>query len=154
MTTQISIRQATSLDVAQMVLLLQQLFIIEQDFIPDPEKQRRGLELLLESPQAHLFLAEQAGRIVGMLTVQILISTAEGGPVGLVEDVVVHQAHRGQGVGVAMLEHLRQWSVCKGLSRLQLLADRNNVRALDFYQRNGWTLTGLLGLRQRVLAIN
>lgn len=154
MTTQISIRQATSLDVAQMVLLLQQLFIIEQDFIPDPEKQRRGLELLLESPQAHLFLAEQAGRIVGMLTVQILISTAEGGPVGLVEDVVVHQAHRGQGVGVAMLEHLRQWSVYKGLSRLQLLADRNNVRALDFYQRNGWTLTGLLGLRQRVLAIN
>jgi ribosomal protein S18 acetylase RimI-like enzyme len=154
MTTQISIRQATSLDVAQMVLLLQQLFIIEQDFIPDPEKQRRGLELLLESPQAHLFLAEQAGRIVGMLTVQILISTAEGGPVGLVEDVVVHQAHRGQGVGLAMLEHLRQWSVCKGLSRLQLLADRNNVRALDFYQRNGWTLTGLLGLRQRVLAIN
>ena len=154
MTTQISIRQATRLDVAQMVLLLQQLFNIERDFIPNPEAQHRGLELLLESPRARLFLAEQAGRIVGMLTVQIVISTAEGGLVGWVEDVVVHEAHRGQGVGEALLDHLQQWSVRKGLSRLQLLADRSNVRALDFYQRNGWALTDLLGLRQRVCAIS
>jgi ribosomal protein S18 acetylase RimI-like enzyme len=33
------------------------------------------------------------------------------------------------------------------LSRLQLLADRNNDRALDFYRKQGWTTTALVGLR-------
>jgi ribosomal protein S18 acetylase RimI-like enzyme len=143
----IEIRQATQVDIPTLVGLLQQLFSIEQDFHPDPEKQRRGLELLLLSDQARVFVAEHAGRIVGMLTLQILVSTAQGGPVGWVEDVVVDAAHRGQGIGAAMLVHLQRWSAQRGLSRLQLLADRNNDRALDFYRKQGWTTTALVGLR-------
>jgi GNAT superfamily N-acetyltransferase len=132
--------------------LQHQLFSIEQAFHPDPEKQYRGLELLLTSDLAQVYVAEQSGRVVGMLTVQILISTAQGGPVGLVEDVVVDAAHRGQGIGQAMLEHLKQWSHQQGLSRLQLLADRDNARALDFYRKQGWTATGMVGLRLLIQA--
>ena len=147
MHTPIAIRQASRADITALVGLLQQLFSIEQDFQPDPNKQYCGLELLLESDLAQVFVAECGNRIVGMLTVQILISTAQGGPVGLVEDVVVDAASRGQGIGGVLLEHLRQWSQQQGLSRLQLLADRGNVRALEFYQKQGWMLTSLGGLR-------
>jgi ribosomal protein S18 acetylase RimI-like enzyme len=143
----INIRQATQGDIPELALLLHQLFNIEQDFHPDPEKQRRGLALLLASAQARVFVAEREGRVVGMLTLQILVSTVQGGPVGLVEDVVVDAAHRGQGIGEAMLKHLRQWSLRQGLSRLQLLADQDNKRALEFYRKQGWTTTDLIGLR-------
>jgi ribosomal protein S18 acetylase RimI-like enzyme len=147
MNNSIVIRQATQSDIPALVGLLQQLFGIEQDFEPDPEKQRAGLTQLLDAPQAGVFVAESNGRILGMLTVQILISTAEGGRVGQVEDVVVDQGDRGRGIGRAMLSHLRQWSMEQGLSRLQLLADRDNGLALDFYRKQGWATTDLIGLR-------
>ena len=128
--------------------LLEQLFAIEQDFVPDPEKQQRGLALLLDSTKSRIFVAEQAGRIVGMLTVQLLISTAEGGTAGLVEDVVVDEAYRDRGIGKALLQHLEAWAIQTGTTRLQLLADRNNHSALGFYEKQGWSATGLIGLRR------
>jgi len=147
MQTPIQIRHADTADIPALVGLLRQLFSIEQDFEPDPDKQARGLALLLDSSHAQVFVAEQAGRVVGMLSVQVLVSTAQGGPVGLVEDVVVDAACRGRGIGEAMLGRLRQWAVQRGLSRLQLLADRDNGRALAFYRRQGWATSGMLGLR-------
>jgi ribosomal protein S18 acetylase RimI-like enzyme len=141
------IHPASPADLPALVGLLHQLFSIEQDFQPDPEKQSCGLELLLTSDRAQVFVAKVDGRAVGMLTLQILVSTAQGGQVGLVEDVVVDVAHRGRGIGDALLEHLRQWAQQRGLSRLQLLADRDNLRALEFYRKQGWSTTGLVGLR-------
>ena len=147
MNNSLDIRQAKHGDLPVLVGLLHQLFSLEQDFEPEPDRQRRGLALLLDSPQAAVLVAEFEGRLVGMLTVQILVSTAQGGAVGLVEDVVVDAAHRGRGIGEAMLAYLRHWSRQRGLSRLQLLADRDNLRALEFYRKQGWTTTALCGLR-------
>lgn len=73
------IRDAVADDIPAMVELLAQLFSIEQDFVPDAEKQGRGLALLLAQPGAHVLVAEREGRVVGMISVQTLISTAEGG---------------------------------------------------------------------------
>jgi len=36
------------------------------------------------------------------------------------------------------------------VSRLQLLADRNNIQATDFYQKLGWQATQLICLRKVV----
>jgi hypothetical protein len=40
------------------------------------------------------------------------------------------------------------WADRHGLTRLQLLADRNNRPALDFYARLGWRQTQLICLRR------
>ncbi|PVV07428.1 MAG: hypothetical protein B6D77_13945 [gamma proteobacterium symbiont of Ctena orbiculata] len=130
-----------------MSILLDQLFTIEQDFTPDKAKQRTGLELLLQSPHGYPLVAEHQGKVVGMATLQMVISTAEGGYAGLVEDVVVSESHRGEGIGQALMEHLTKWAVDKGLNRLQLLADQANRPALDFYHKQGWLTTGLIALR-------
>lgn len=131
-----------------MVSLLEALFTIEADFAFDAAKQRAGLEGLLESGQACVLVAEREGRVVGMVSVQTVISTAEGGPVGWVEDLVVAEDCRGLGIGRRLLEHLETWAIRNGLSRLQLLADRNNGPALGFYERLGWAETSLIALRK------
>ena len=96
----VSIRRAEPRDLEELTGLLQELFRIEVDFTPDPDRQRQGLSLLLaDRTDSCVVAAESAGRVVGMGTVQTLISTAEGGPVGLVEDVIVAASHRGRGVG-------------------------------------------------------
>jgi len=83
-----------------------------------------------------------------MCTVQTLISTAEGGPVGLIEDVIVHRDYRGTGIGARLLFAAADWARIKGMSRLQLLADYDNRAALNFYASQRWETTRLICLRK------
>ncbi len=149
--TLLTIRPARREDLEAMVLLLQTLFAIEEDFVPDPVRQRRGLERFLDGCGKHrgILVAEIDGRIAAMATIQILISTAEGGPVGLVEDVVVRKACRGRGIGRRLMEGVTAWADKHGLSRLQLLADRANQDALEFYRKIDWHVTEMICLRKK-----
>ncbi|MEJ2453277.1 MAG: GNAT family N-acetyltransferase [Candidatus Thiodiazotropha sp.] len=144
----IRLRRADEADIDALVHLLNQLFTIEQDFTPDPCKQRRGIKLLLDANDAYIVVAIHDGDIIGMATLQTLISTAEGGPCGLIEDVVVDESHRGHGVGKALMKHLVGWAEEEGLTRLQLLADCGNAAAMDFYRKDGWSMTSLTALRK------
>ncbi|MET0091838.1 MAG: GNAT family N-acetyltransferase [Candidatus Thiodiazotropha sp.] len=141
------IRTAQVSDIDGMIRLLSQLFALERDFDVDPERQRTGLELLLASDGAQIFIATITDRVVAMATVQRVISTAEGGPVAWVEDVVVDESCRAQGIGRALLGHLQDWCAASNISRLQLVADRDNRPALDFYRRQGWLEMNLNVLR-------
>ena len=60
-----------------------------------------------------------------------------------IEDVVVAEGCRGQGIGASVLSAVLGWAREKGATRAQLLADRTNVAALDFYRRLGWQPTQL-----------
>jgi len=146
----VTIRTATPADIPQLVALLKALFAIEADFDFDQDKQTRGLNLLLDSEKDRIFVAESLkdNKVLGLCTVQTLISTAEGGPVGLLEDLVVAANYRNQGIAARLVAEAVSWAECRGLKRLQLLADKNNGPALSFYQKQGWQSTQLLGLRK------
>ncbi len=138
------IRPAVEADLETMTQLIGRLFSLEPDFTFDPAKVRRGLALLLaREDAAALWVVDLAGRVVGLCTAQIVISTAAGGPVAWVEDVVISPELRGQGLGRQLLDHVAAWSRRRGLARLQLLADRENENALAFYRHLGWQDTRL-----------
>ncbi len=141
------IRPAREQDLDRLVCLLRLLFAIEEDFGIDDAKQRRGLSLLLDDERACVLVAEQDGEVVGMCTGQLVISTAEGGPSVLVEDVVVAQEYRGENIGRSLMEALTVWAKSCGATRMQLLADKNNPPALAFYDRLGWGTTAMICLR-------
>jgi len=148
--TMITLRTAKPSDIPQLVELLKELFTIEADFDFDEDKQARGLNLLLKSEKDCILVAEllSDNRVLGMCTVQTLISTAEGGAVGLLEDLIVAADFRHQGIGAKLLAEAVNWANCQGLKRLQLLADKNNLPALNFYQKQGWNSTQLVCLRK------
>jgi ribosomal protein S18 acetylase RimI-like enzyme len=149
MTSDVTIRSANGADLDALVRLLGVLFSIEADFTPDPTRQRRGLALMLQdSDQRIAIVAERAGEVVGMVTAQIVVSTAEGGPAALVEDLVVDAAERGRGIGRRLLREVEARAKVRGATRLQLLADRANASALRFYERAGWCSTALVCLRR------
>jgi GNAT superfamily N-acetyltransferase len=135
---------ASAADIPELIELLGVLFAIEQDFTPDPDKQRRGLAALLASPGGHIAIArDQASRAVGMATAQLVISTAEGAPSAWIEDVVVREDWRGKGLGRALLDAVLAWARSQGAVRAQLLADLDNAPALAFYDRLDWQPTRL-----------
>ncbi|MEI7997756.1 MAG: GNAT family N-acetyltransferase [Methylococcaceae bacterium] len=144
------IRTAKLSDIPQLVLLLKALFAIEADFIFDQDKQSCGLGLLLNNDKDCILVAELLceSSVLGMCTIQTLISTAEGGRVGLLEDLVVAADFRHQGIGTELLAEAVKWAERQGLKRLQLLADKNNEAALSFYEKQGWKSTQLVCLRK------
>ena len=143
-------RPARPEDIPRMCELLADLFSVETDFEVDVVKQMKGLNMLVSNPwgRAFVVVAVVDNSIVGMATVQTLISTAEGGHVGLVEDVIVDRQFRGRGVGTRLLEQIADWSRENGLKRLQLLADSDNRPALEFYSSLRWISTRLICLRK------
>lgn len=141
------IRSAGADDLSAMTRLLQELFVIETEFEIDTAKQRCGLQMLLESPSASIWVAERNGRVVGMVTVQLVVSTAEGRFSGLIEDLVISSAYRRRGLGKALLKAAVKWAHSMGATRVQLLADGRNVPALIFYRKQGWKQTNMIALR-------
>src|SRR2546427_13110220 len=93
-------------DLPQLVDLLVDLFTQEADFTPDRDKQMRGLRLILEQPnRGRIFTLRNNSSIIGMVNLLFTISTAEGGFVILLEDLVVKKDHRRQGFGSRLLHH-------------------------------------------------
>ncbi|OGQ86217.1 MAG: GNAT family N-acetyltransferase [Deltaproteobacteria bacterium RIFOXYD12_FULL_56_24] len=144
------IRPARPDDLDALVGLLRILFGIEADFDFDAARQRQGLAMLLANEAAILLVAEAAGRVIGMCSGQLTISTAEGGFALLVEDVVVAEPWQGKGIGRELLAALEKWAAVRKIGRLQLLADRNNASALEFYRKLGWESTELICQRRRI----
>lgn len=142
-----NIRPAVPGDIGVLTMLLELLFSVEQDFQFDAKRQRKGLEMMLENPSACVLVAEAEGEVVGMCSGQTTISTAEGGPALLIEDVVVANGWQGRKIGSGLLDALQGWATERGISRLQLLADRNNEKGLEFYRKLGWQTTSLIALR-------
>jgi GNAT superfamily N-acetyltransferase len=141
---------AQSSDIDALVGLLNVLFSIEQDFTPNEAAQRRGLELLLANPEhGQIFVARHPVEgVVGMVSAQLVISTAIGAPSAWIEDMVVREPFRGRGVGKLLLDQVREWAVLKGAGRIQLLADADNTPALDFYRHLDWQPTRLFAWKK------
>ncbi len=144
----IRIEPATLDDLPLLVDLLEDLFSMEADFVPNREKQERGLRLILEQPsRGRIFVLRNDHRVIGMINLLITISTAEGGFVLLMEDVVVHRDHRGQGYGSALLEHAIKFAREKNFLRITLLTDRDNQASKRFYLSRGFVESGMVPLR-------
>jgi len=146
---QVTIRKACTDDLNAMTSLLSEFFNAAPDFAPNIRRQRQGLADLMNSRGATLLVAVVSGDIVGMCTLQPLISTAEGGKVGLVEDLVVATSCRKSGVGRKLLKEIEATARAEGMSRLQLLSDRDNEAASVFYDRLGWAETSMIAYRKK-----
>lgn len=143
------VRKASVSDIDSLVGLLEEIFSIEEDFIFDEQKQRKGLLLMLEAQDKRcVMVAEMNKKIVGMCSVMTFISTAEGGLAGVVEDMVVSKKYRGKGIGKFLMKLIEEWAKEKGLFRLQLLADKDNTAALEFYKKMDWSNTQLICIRK------
>ncbi len=148
MGAEIKIRDAHRDDVSVMAGLLVELFLIEDDFNIDIQKQIRGLELLVETQNSLVLVAEISGQVIGMISMQGLVSTAMGERVGLIEDMIVSHEFRGIGVGCLLLGSMLEHANSLGYGRIALGADRRNERAINFYSKFGFE-TSNMGLMYR-----
>lgn len=146
---EIAIDFAQPADLEPMTRLLGELFAQEADFRPDPERQRRGLKLILDNPAlGRLFVLKVNGEVAGMANGLVTVSTAEGAAAMILEDVIVGAPWRGRGLGRRLIEHVIDWARQAGMARVTLLTDADNYRAQATYGRLGFSLSAMRVMRR------
>jgi GNAT superfamily N-acetyltransferase len=146
----VKIRMAGGNDVEELASLLSELFTIEKDFIINRDNQIKALSMLIGNENTAVIVAEVDSRVIGMVTGQLVISTAEGGYSVLLEDMSVTERFRYKGVGRFLLEALVAWGKERSAVRIQLLADRTNSSAIKFYSANGFSASRMEGMYRKL----
>src|SRR6187402_3004803 len=135
------IEPATIEDLVELTDLVMSLLEMEADFEPNQEKQRHGLRLILEQPsRGRIFVLRNDHKVIGMVNLLFTISTAEGGFVILMEDVIVRPEHRGHGYGTRLVNYVKDFARKKDFKRITLLTDRVSEESQRFFRRNGFIL--------------
>ena len=144
----VAIEPAIAEDLDELSSLLGELFSEESDFRPNKEKQLRGLRLIFEQPnRGRVFVLRRDRSIVGMINLLFTISTAEGGFVILLEDLVIHKEYRGHGYGSMLLDYAIEFARQKNFKRITLLTDRPELRSQSFFRKHGFYESPMLPMR-------
>jgi len=144
----IRIEPATLEDLPELVNMVMELFAIEKDFEPDRAKQERGLRSVLEQPsRGRIFVVRTDHQIVGMVNLLFTISTAMGGFVLLMEDVIIHPDHRGQRYGTQLMDYVIDFARKKDFLRITLLTDEISAESQRFFQKLGFEHSHMIPMR-------
>ena len=135
-----SIRIADINDIPQLCTLLHILFSQELEFSPNKKLQSEGLSEIINRPEVgDIVIATEGSRIIGMVNILYTISTALGGVVAILEDMLVSPNERGKGIGSKMLTYSLELAISKGCQRITLLTDDDNETAHRFYEKHGFS---------------
>ena len=92
---------------------------------------------LIDSENSHLFFLMKEGQIAGMLTVGIYYSPTGGK--AWIEDVVVDETFRGQGLSKRLVAHAIEFTQSKQIPLLMLTFNPKRIAANKLYQAMGFS---------------
>jgi GNAT superfamily N-acetyltransferase len=146
------IEKATVNDIPELCDLLAVLFSQEAEFEVDGNAQQTGLQVIISNPDIGIILlARHNDKVIGMVSLLFSISTALGGRVAMLEDMVVLPEQRGLGIGSALLNAAISTARDNGCLRITLLTDSDNKVAHGFYDKHGFVRSAMLAFRMLLI---
>jgi ribosomal protein S18 acetylase RimI-like enzyme len=125
-----SILPATPSDAAQIVRLIHQMGSgseITEEYVLQ----------YLSSTRQEILLARLGGQIAGLLSYSLRADLYHAGNSVMIEELVVDELHRGQGIGGALMDALLEQLEKTGCKELCLAVMPDNEAAIRFYKRHG-----------------
>jgi len=145
----VRVEMATIEDLDELVTLLVDLMRMQGDFTPDRNAHEHGIRLILEQPnRGRIYVLRNDERIIGMVNTLFTISTALGGFVVVMEDVIVHPDHRGQGYGTLLLNHVVEFASKRDFKRITLLTDKISENSQNFFKKNGFDYSSMIPMKK------
>ena len=141
LTSSVALRGAEPRDVPAIVGLIRELADFEKlTHLVQVTPQSLHPHLFGERPAAEAVVAELEGQVIGFALFFTNFSTFLGKPGMYLEDLYVQPAHRGRGVGRALLTHLAGLAKQRDYGRFEWSVLDWNVNAIRFYERMGATV--------------
>ena len=105
---------------------------------PDPIL-RQLWDEILGDPKLHYLVAELDGALVASCTMAIIPNLTRGArPYGVIENVVTHPAHRGRGIGTALMQAAVDLALARNCYKVMLLSNAHRTEAHRFYEKLGF----------------
>lgn len=115
------------------------------------EKMRETFRRLARDPQYLFLVARHEGRLLGSVMGIVCEELyGECQPFLVVEDVIVDQAVRRQGIGSRLMRELERRAVEEGCSYLLLVTETNRTAAVRFYESLGYHPRAYRGFKKRL----
>jgi len=135
---ELQIRPATHDDVAPILEMVKELAAYER-LLHTVQATEADLREALFGPRpvAEAIVADRGGRAVGFALYFHNYSTFIGRPGIYVEDLYVRPAHRGQGIGGALMSHMIRLARDRRCGRVEWAALEWNEPAIRFYEAMG-----------------
>ena len=141
MSTPYTLRPATPADVPAIVGLIRELAEFEKlTHLCVVTAELLAPQLFGPRPAAEAVVAEADGRVVAFALFFTNFSTFLAKPGLYLEDLYVQPAHRGSGLGTALLKHLGALAVQRGCGRFEWSVLDWNVNAIALYEKMGATV--------------
>jgi GNAT superfamily N-acetyltransferase len=135
------LRAATAVDLPAIVGLIRELAEFEKlSHLVVVTPDTLAPHLFGDKPVAEAVVAEVEGHVVAFALFFTNFSTFLGKPGLYLEDLYVQPAHRGGGLGKALLQHLGALAVARGYGRFEWCVLDWNENAIAFYEKMGATL--------------
>jgi len=97
----------------------------------------------LANPRIKYFGGFVSGALVSSCTLTVIPNLTHAcRPYGVIENVVTHAAHRGQGFGKAVLSHALSQAWSQNCYKVMLLTGRKDEGTLRFYEQVGFDRHG------------
>jgi len=136
------VRQATAADLSSVLSLYAQP-AMDNGKVLTIEEAEQLLAQFSHYPNYRLFVACLGDAVVGTFALLIMHNLAhQGTPSAIVEDVVVSEAHHGQGIGRQMMHHAMALAREAGCYKLVLSSNQKRERAHAFYESLGFQRHG------------
>ncbi|HYZ24781.1 MAG TPA: GNAT family N-acetyltransferase [Rhodopila sp.] len=136
--TPFTLRDAAPADLPAIVRLIRGLAEYER-LLHEVTVTEADLRPALFGPQPRLqaTLAEVGAERVGLALFYYTFNTFKARPNIFLEDLFVEPAHRGKGIGLALMRHLARKAVAEGCRLLEWRVLHWNQPSIDFYERLG-----------------
>lgn len=139
---------ATTKDIPALCELLSLLFEKECEFQADAAAQQRGLNAIITDANIGCIVLARDGQMpVGMVGLLYTQSTALGGRVALLEDLIVAPSYRNKRIGSKLLNYAISQAKNNHCLRITLLTDSDNQSAQRLYKRQGFELSSMRPMR-------
>ena len=136
-----SIRQCCQNDFEPVCQLLRQLW-------PDKELDKAALKRVYErgvEATLEVYLCAVIGDdVVGFASLTIKNNLWQAGTIGHIDELVVHEGHRGHGLGTQLLNEIVAQARQQGCARVELDSAFHRTKAHQFYERHGFENRGYL----------
>lgn len=138
----ITIHEATEVDLPAILSLYTQLGQ-DDGTVLDLAEASRIFARMQTYPDYRIYVADLHGRVVGTFALLIMDNLGHrGARSAILEDVVVAEDVRGQGIGKEMLKYISNLCQAKGCYKISLSSNRKREAAHRFYESLGFTCHG------------